>query len=101
MSKCPHCASEAQQIKIGFSRSGSQRWLCKVCRRQYTPESKQHGYGEAMHQPALAHHVDGLNYRRIARVLGIKHQSVSNWVPAHSDSLPDASPVPADQLEVK
>jgi hypothetical protein len=38
-------------------------------------------------------YVDGINLRRIARHLGVNHQSVANWAKAHADQLP-AAPVP-------
>jgi len=50
---------------------------------------------------AVAMSVDGLNFRRIARLLGVSHQTVANWVKAHADSLPDAPPVPDVEVEVE
>jgi hypothetical protein len=40
-------------------------------------------------------YVDGINLRRIGRILGVNHQSVANWVKAHAGILPEA-PVPAE-----
>jgi transposase-like protein len=40
-------------------------------------------------------YLDGMNLRRIGRHLGVNHQSVANWVKAHSDRLPPA-PQPAE-----
>jgi len=42
-------------------------------------------------------YVDGINLRRIARHLGVNHQSVANWASAHAKELPTA-PVP-DKVE--
>jgi hypothetical protein len=42
-------------------------------------------------------YVDGINLRRIARHLGVNHQSVANWANADAKKLP-AAPVP-DQVE--
>jgi transposase-like protein len=36
-----------------------------------------------------------MNYRRIARHLGVDHKSIMNWVKAYSARLPSA-PVPED-----
>ena len=33
-------------------------------------------------------YADGMNFRRIARQLGVNHQTVINWVNAYADSLP-------------
>ena len=100
MNKCPHCQRADQQVKIGFNRSGSQRYWCKVCGRKYTPEPKEQGYGAEVRKQAIQQVVDGVNYRRIGRTLGIDHQTVANWAAAHSDSLPDAPPVPDGELAV-
>jgi transposase-like protein len=42
-------------------------------------------------------YVDGINLRRIARHLGVNHQSVANWVKTYAAGLP-AAPVP-DKVE--
>ena len=101
MSQCPHCQRTEQQVKVGYNPSGSQRYLCRACQRKYTPQPKEAGYPEALRRQALALYVDGLNYRRIGRVLGVSHQTVANWVKAHADSLPDAPPTPTDGVEVE
>lgn len=48
-----------------------------------------------MRRQAVRLSIDGMNYRRIGRQLGIDHKTVMHWVKAHSDQLPDA-PVPGD-----
>ncbi len=45
--------------------------------------------------------VDGLNFRRIGRLLNIDHQTVSNWVTADADDLPDAPPAPETSATVE
>lgn len=101
MSECPDCQRTEQQVKIGRNPSGSQRYLCKVCHRKYTPQPNDIGYSEALRRKALELYVDGLNFRRIARVLAISRQTVANWVKAHADRLPDAPPVPEGAVEVE
>src|SRR4051812_24334731 len=100
MIKCPHCQREEEQVKIGHNASGSQRYVCKVCRRKYTPEPKQMGHSDALREAAVRLYVDGMNLRRIARTLGVTHPSVSAWVNAHAASLPDTPPSPTAPLEV-
>lgn len=65
------------------------------CQRKYTPEPKQQGYDASVRTRAVEMYVDGGNFRRIARHLGVNHQSVANWVAAHVETLPQA-PVPED-----
>ena len=43
--------------------------------------------------------VGGGNLRRIARRLGVVHQTVANWVAAHADALPAQPPQPDGPVE--
>jgi len=95
MNPCPYCQSQDRQVKAGKNDSGSQRWQCQQCRHKYTPEPREHGYPDAVRQQAVKMSVDGINYRRIARFLGVDHKTVMHWVKAHTDQLPPA-PVPHD-----
>ena len=95
MNPCPYCQAQDRQVKIGKNASGSQRWKCQHCGRKYTPEPREHGYPDQMRQQAVKLYVDGMNYRRIGRFLGIDHKTVMHWVKAHIDQLPPA-PVPDD-----
>ena len=100
MITCPHCQRSEQQVKVGFNASGSQRYLCKVCQRKYTPAPNAQGYSAVMRQRAVQLYVDGLNFRRIARTLKVAHQSVVNWVNARAEQVPAIPPSPAEPLEV-
>lgn len=100
MKRCPYCQSTERQVKAGRNGSGSQRYKCQVCQRKYTPEPKPIGYPDDVRRQAVQMYVDGMNFRRIARTLGVAHRSVINWVNAHADHLPDHPPVPAEDLEV-
>lgn len=94
MNTCPYCQANEQQVKNGMNVSGTQRYKCKRCGRAYTPEPKEQGYADGVRLRAVALYVDGMNIRRIARILGVNHQSVANWVKQHVQRLPPA-PVPA------
>jgi transposase-like protein len=92
--KCPHCENTTKQVKAGYTEAGSQRYQCQHCGRKYTPEPKQQGYPEELRQQAIRWYVDGMNLRRIARHLGVVHQTVANWVQAYAAELPDTPPQP-------
>ena len=51
------------------------------------------GYEQTVRDQAIRLYVEGMNLRRIGRILGVNHQSVANWVNAYADRLP-AAPVP-------
>lgn len=89
--KCPHCHQIENQVRSGKTRVGSQRYKCKDCQRIYTPEPKPSGYADEIRHQAVKLYVDGMNYRRIARHLGVDHKSVMHWVKAYGDQLPPAS----------
>lgn len=93
--KCRYCQEENQQIKDGRNKSGTQKYLCKLCQRRYTPEPAANGYKDEVRQQAIKLYVDGMNLRRIGRHLGISPQSAANWVNAYAAHLPHA-PVPAE-----
>lgn len=100
MITCPHCQRSEGQVKGGMTSAGSQRYLCKVCRRRYTPQPKPIGYDESVHRQAVRMYLDGNNQRRIARQLGVSQGSVSNWAREMADSLPDEPPRPSQAVAV-
>ena len=100
MLTCPSCQSTARQVKHGRNPSGSQRYLCQTCQRTYTPEPMPTGYSTTIRQQALRRYADGMNLRRIARQLGVVHQTMANWVAAHADALPAPPPQPDGPVEV-
>ncbi len=99
MKTCPHCQSTERQIKNGQTASGNQRYWCRTCGRKYVLEPKAPGYPPEMRAQAVRMYVDGGNFRRIARTLGVVHQTVANWVTAHADALPEPPPQPARSVE--
>ena len=90
MSRCAYCHSADQQIKSGLNASGSQRFRCRSCDRIYTPEPSPNGYPDEVRAQAVRLYLEGMNLRRIGRILSVNHQSVTNWVNAYHDSLPAA-----------
>jgi hypothetical protein len=91
---CPHCRRTERQLKIGRNPAGSQRYLCFFRQRKYTAQPKPRGYSEEQRRLAPQWYVDGMSLRRIARRLGLVHQTVANWVSARVATLPDIPPAP-------
>ena len=90
MSRCAYCQSAEQQIKSGFNASGSQRFRCRSCDRIYTPEPSPNGYPDEVRRQAVKLYLEGMNLRRIGRILAVNHQSVTNWVNSYHAGLPAA-----------
>ena len=96
--QCPRCQNTKRQVKSGRTEAGSQRFKCQACGTRYTPEPRPLGYSDEIRLQAVKLYVDGMNLRRVARHLGVNHQSVANWVKAHAAQLPPA-PLP-DEVDV-
>ena len=97
MSKeCESCKNEERQIKSGRNRSGTQRVMCRECRRTRTPAAKRRGYAEEVREKAVRLYVEGNNFRRIGRLLAVNHQSVVNWVNAYHEKIKDKARVSAN-----
>lgn len=101
MSTCPTCAQARYHVKDGFTSAGSQRMRCQACGYRYTPTPKVAGYAPDVRTQALKLYVDGLNFRRIARLLGVHHQTVINWVNAAAEHVPETPPAPATSETVE
>ncbi len=99
MNDCRKCHNSTPQVKAGHTSAGSQRYRCGGCGYKYTPAPKARGYPADTRTQAVQEYVDGGNLRRIARRLGVVHQTVSNWVAAHADAVPERPPQPADPVE--
>lgn len=77
---CPHCQQTTAMIKSGKNRSGSQRFLCRACQLYFTPQPGLRKPDQVRKAEALALAKQGISYRRIARQLGVHHQTVSVWI---------------------
>lgn len=100
MNQCPHCQQTENQVKIGFTAAGSQRYQCKPCHRKYTPIPKSLGYDESVRRQAVKMYMDGNNQRRIARQLGVSQGSVSNWHRQYVAGLPADADKPDSAVAV-
>src|ERR671917_577918 len=92
MTRCTHCEATADQTTYGRTARGSRRYKCRACARVYTPEPLPLGYADDVKREAVRLYLEGTNFRRIGRILGVNHQSVINWVNSYHASLPAARP---------
>lgn len=72
------------------------------CRRYFTVERKPHGYDLALRKQALKLYLEGTSFRAIGRLLGVHHQSVSNWITEAANALPTqiTDTTPAETIEL-
>jgi len=55
-----------------------------------TPDPLPLGYSDETKREAVRLYLEGVNFRRIGRVLGVNHQSVINWINSYHAALPTA-----------
>lgn len=102
MSKqCRDCQNQKEQIKSGLNRSGTQRLMCRGCGKTTTPEPKGRGYAADVREKAVRMYVEGNNFRRIGRLLGVNHQSVVNWVNAYHEKIKDKTVLPEQTQSIE
>jgi transposase-like protein len=68
-----------------LNHTGSQRYRG---RRSFTPDPKPEGYDPAVRTQAPKLYLEDTNLRAIGRLLGLPHQTVSNWVREAATALP-------------
>jgi transcriptional regulator with XRE-family HTH domain len=80
---CPYCRSTDSQVKDGRNGAGSQRYLCRRCRRHYTPRPLRIGHPEEVRQRAILLQQGGKSSWAISQEIGVSHQTVINWIRAY------------------
>src|ERR1700749_815440 len=84
---CKRC-SAADYVNNGKVR-GLQRYRCKACGCNFTA-TKPRGKPAAMKTLALLlYGMGNAGYRMIARLLGLSHVSVDNWIRTEAARLPE------------
>ncbi|AWG26401.1 transposase [Flavobacterium kingsejongi] len=90
---CPKCQS-ATIVKSGVINS-KQRYLCKNCNYFFTVNKMGKKIDDYYVTKALQLYLEGLSFRKIERIIGVSHVTVSNWVkefkikkPSHKDYHP-------------
>ena len=78
--KCPKCGAETNQIKHGYTHSGSQRCLCKLCKITYAIEPKQRAYPEEIRKIAIKEYYSGISARGVGKIHGMSGNNVINWI---------------------
>lgn len=97
--QCPKCKSE-NKVKNGIVRN-EQRYKCKDCGCNYTISYEQNSEKEKKRRFALSMYLEGLGFHSIARLLGVSHVSVLNWVRKYGNELTEIrNPKPAKIVEL-
>ena len=78
--KCPNCKDETKQNKKGFTRAGSQRYICRECGVTYTPNPKKKEYTEEERLQAIKLYYSGVSGRGVGKLMGMSKANVYNWI---------------------
>lgn len=76
---CPKCGAVGNQNKYGYNAVGNQRYKCKVCNREYTPNPKQRGYDIEKKEQALKLLTQGMTGRAVGKLLGMSKANAYRW----------------------
>ena len=91
---CPKCKS-THSVKNGHHH-GKQRYKCKNCKHQYTKEQPRGKNTKTKHW-AISLYVNGLSFRTIAKLVGVSHKAVYDWVKAFSLATYE-KPIPQGEI---
>ena len=77
--KRPYCGAEDQQHSIGKNKTGSRRFRCRTCNRDYTPKPKKWQYSEEERKQALCLLLLGNSGRAVGKALGMSKANAYRW----------------------
>ncbi len=83
--KCPCCAG-VKVLKNGLSKSGMQRYLCKVCGKSFQLQFEKKAYQQGIKEQIIDMSLNGSGTRDIARVLGIDKNTVTATLKKNRDT---------------
>jgi transposase-like protein/IS1 family transposase len=78
--KCPMCDAADGQMKNGKNRSGTQTYLCRHCKKSYTPEPKRVAYDEETRKQALKIYDSRASGRKVGLILRMSKANVYDWI---------------------
>lgn len=81
---CPKCGCDDLQ-KNGHSPNGTQRWLCRGCRKFFQLHFNQNGRNQEVKDKVIEMVMNGSGIRDTARVLRISTTTVIKTIKKNSD----------------
>ena len=97
--KCKRCNDEKNQIKAGKTKSGSQKYKCKMCGKVYTPNPKKRSYSEEVKKQAIKLYLEGNSGRAVGRILGIWKNMCLYWIRKYAKTIKEKE-VANERVEV-
>jgi len=84
--RCPICEKSENQRMCGKNRSGTQTFLCRHCKKAYTPEPKRNAYPEEVREMAIKVYYAGASGRGVGKIFGFSKANVYNWIKKNDGS---------------
>lgn len=78
--KCPRCSEGTRQVKNGKNKSGTQAYLCRHCKKSYTPEPKRRAYDDEVRKMAMRAYYSGVSGRGVGKIFGFNKSNIANWI---------------------
>jgi transposase-like protein len=85
---CPRCGASKKQHKHTANRSGSKRYICRVCGKTYTPEPQKYAYTEEERTAAIKAYYECKSGRAVGRLLGMSRSNAVRWIKERAAKLP-------------
>ena len=76
---CPRCGEKEGQMLDGKNQSGTQKMLCRLCRKSYTLNPKSRAYSDDVRAQAVKLILAGVSGRRVGQLLGFSKANAYNW----------------------
>ncbi|WP_041231830.1 IS1/IS1595 family N-terminal zinc-binding domain-containing protein [Deinococcus peraridilitoris] len=83
---CPGCGSE-RTVKNGHLKSSKQRFLCRVCQRQFVLEPLKHPIDPATKQLVDKLLVERLSLRGICRAVGVSRSWLARYLKQQTQAV--------------
>lgn len=96
---CPRCGATTKQNRHTAHKSGSERFICRVCGKTYTPNPKKSGYSEAERTTAIKTYYECKSGRAVGRLLGMSRSNAVRWIKERAAELPEPDPQTAENSE--
>lgn len=85
--ECKRCKENKNQIKLGKTKAGSQRYKCKNCGKVYIPKPKERTYSEEVKKQAIKLYMEGNSGRAVGRILGIGKNTCLYWIKKYAKTI--------------
>jgi transposase-like protein len=96
---CPRCGANIKQHKHTPNKSGSERYICRVCGKTYTPNSKKYIYSKAERTEAIKAYYESKSGRAVGRLFGMACSNAARWIKECAAEIPEPNTHSAENTD--